>query len=205
MNRFNRPSFLRMDALKEIGNIGAAHAVTGLSELLHKRIDVAVTDVDIIPLGIIYKLFSGPESMVSVVYIEGYSEGFRGMMFLIFPHPEAVRLVELATGKRMDGDRLRDEYSVSVLTEIGNIMCGCYLNTLAAFLDKRLMHSVPQVSHDMLGSVMDSILADLSQESDFALVLETAFTVAEGRCKGFLFFVPTSESLETIFAAIGVE
>ena len=145
MNRFNRPSFLRMDALKELGNIGAAHAVTGLSQLLQKRVDISVTDVDIIPLAIIYKLFNGPESIVSVVYIEGYSEGFRGMMFLIFPHPEAIKLVELATGKSMDGDRLQDEYSLSVLNEIGNIMCGCYLNTLSLFVKKRLMHSVPQV------------------------------------------------------------
>jgi chemotaxis protein CheC len=194
-----------MDALKELGNIGAAHAVTGLSELMQKRIDIAVTDVDIIPLEIIYKLFSGPESMVSVVYIEGYSEGFRGMMFLIFPHPEAVRLVELVTGQPHKDDRLSDEYSLSALTEVGNIMCGCYLNTLAEFLGKKLMHSVPQVSHDMLGSVMDSILVDLSREADFALVLETAFTIADGKCKGFLFFVPTSESLETIFSSIGVE
>lgn len=205
MNQFNRPSFLRMDALKELGNIGAAHAVTGLSELLHKRVDISVTDVDIIPLSIIYKLFNGPESMVSVVYIESYSEGFRGMMFLIFPHPEAIKLVELASGKHVDSDHLQDEYSLSVLTEIGNIMCGCYLKTLSNFISKSLMHSVPQVSHDMLGSVMDSILVDLSQDSDYAIVLETAFTISEGRCNGFLFFVPTSESLETIFAAIGVE
>ena len=69
-----RPSFMRIDALKELGNIGSAHAITGLSELLSKRVDVAITSVDIIPLHIIYNLFNGPESMVSVVYIEGYSE-----------------------------------------------------------------------------------------------------------------------------------
>jgi chemotaxis protein CheC len=67
------------------------------------------------------------------------------------------------------------------------------------------MHSVPQISHDMLGAVMDSILVDLSLESDYALVLETAFMLAAGECRGFLFFVPTSDSLEAIFEAIGVE
>ena len=103
MSPIKRPSYLRIDALKELGNIGAGHAVTGLAKLLKKRIDVNVTSVDLIPVKIIYNFFNGPESMVSVVYIEGYSEGFRGMMFLIFPHPEATRLVELATGKIADG------------------------------------------------------------------------------------------------------
>jgi chemotaxis protein CheC len=205
MNPIKRPSYLRIDALKELGNIGAAHAITGLSDLLHKRIDVSVTNVDIIPLQIIYTLFNGPDSMVTVVYVEGYSDKFRGMLFLIFPHPESAKLIELVTGKPYQEEKINDEYSLSILKEIGNIMCGCYLNTFATFLDKKLMHSVPQISHDMLGAVMDSILVDLSLESDYALVLETAFTLTRGECKGFLFFVPTSESLETIFNAIGVE
>jgi len=46
---------------------------------------------------------------------------------------------------------------------------------------------------------------DLSMESDYALVLETAFTLGANGCKGFLFFVPTQESLETIFESIGVD
>ena len=196
---------MRIDALKELGNIGSAHAITGLSELLCKRVDVAITSVDIIPLNVIYNLFNGPESMVSVIYIEGYSEDFRGMMFLIFPHPESVRLVELATGKILDENIIKDEYSLSTLREIGNIMCGCYLNALSTFINRKVMHSVPQISHDMLGAVMDSVLIDLSVENDYALVLETAFTLTDGRCKGFLFFVPTSDSLSMIYNEIGVE
>jgi len=205
MSPIKRPSYLRIDALKELGNIGSAHAITGLSELLKKRIDVSITNVDIIPLQIIYTLFNGPESMVSVVYLEGYSEDFRGMMFLIFPHPEAQKMVGMATGSKVKELVVSDEMALSSLKEIGNIMCGCYLNTLAMFIGRRIMHSVPQISNDMLGAVMDSILVDLSLESDYAIVLETAFSLTQNECKGFLFFIPTSESIDTIFNAINVE
>jgi len=205
MSPIKRPSYLRIDALKELGNIGSAHAITGLSELLKRRIDVSITNVDIIPLQIIYTLFNGPESMVSVVYLEGYSEDFRGMMFLIFPHPEAQKMVEMATGSKVKDLVVSDEMALSSLKEIGNIMCGCYLNTLAMFIGRRIMHSVPQISNDMLGAVMDSILVDLSLESDYAIVLETAFSLTQNECKGFLFFIPTSESIDTIFNAINVE
>jgi chemotaxis protein CheC len=187
-----------------LGNIGSAHAVTGLSKLMKRRIDVSISNVDIVPLQIIYTLFNGPESMVSVVYLEGYNENFRGMMFLIFPFPEADRMIEMVSkGSPKDVDT--EEFNLSVLKEVGNIMCGCYLNTLAVFLKNKIMHSVPQVSKDMLGAVMDSILADLSVDSDYAIVVETAFRFTDDQCKGFLFFIPTSESLEMIFDAIGVE
>ncbi len=205
MNPIKRPSFLRVDALKELGNIGSAHAVTGLSELMNRRIDISVTSVDILPLKIVYTLFNGPESMVSIVYLEGYCEDFRGMMFLIFPHPEALKLVEMVTSKPANEQCLSDEYYLSILKETGNIMCGCYMKTLSNFINKKLMHSVPQISHDMLGAVMDSILVDLSLESDYALVVETAFKFSSGDCNGFLFFIPTSESLETIFSELGID
>jgi chemotaxis protein CheC len=161
--------------------------------------------VDIIPLQIIYTLFNGPESMISVVYLEGYSENFRGMMFLLFPHPEAEKMIEMATGKPVEGPNITDEFALSTLKEIGNIMCGCYLNIFSTFIGKKIMHSVPQVSYDMLGAVMDSILVDLSLESDYAIVLETAFTLTKDECKGFLFFIPTSDSIDTIFDAIDVD
>ena len=204
MNLIKRPSYLKIDALKELGNIGSAHAITGLSKLMKKRIDVSITNVDIIPLQIIYTLFNGPESMVSVVYLEGYNEKFRGMMFLIFPFPEADKMIGMIS-KDPPNDVSADEFNLSVLKEVGNIMCGCYLNTLSIFLKSRIMQSVPQVSKDMLGAVMDSILVDLSVDSDYAIVLETAFNFTDENCKGFLFFIPTTESLEMIFDVIGVE
>ncbi len=205
MSPIKRPSFLRIDALKELGNIGSAHAITGLADLLKKRIDVSITNVDIIPLQIIYTLFNGPESMVSVVYLEGYSDDFKGMMFLIFPYPEANKMVEMARGCDIEEGVISDEMSLSTLKEIGNIMCGCYLNTLSQFIDRKIMHSVPQFSNDMLGAVMDSILIDLSLESDYAIVLETAFSLPQNQCKGFLFFIPAADSVDVLFNAIGIE
>ena len=38
-------SLLHLDVLKEIGNIGAAHAATALSDLLQKKIDMRVPNV----------------------------------------------------------------------------------------------------------------------------------------------------------------
>jgi len=121
------------------------------------------------------------------------------MMFLIFPYPESLRLVELATGggqrTRRSGTSTRCPFS----REIGNIMCGCYLNALAAFVHKKIMHSVPQVSHDMLGAVMIRCSWTSAWNPNYALVLETAFTLARTSARVFSFFVPTADSLRDNF------
>src|SRR6056297_1869464 len=137
MNLIERQSYLKLDALKELGNISSAHAITGLSELMKKRIDVSITNVDIIPLKIINTLFNGPESMVSVVYLEGYNENFKGKMFLILSYPEADKMVSMVSNRRPE-DVDPDEYNLSVLKEVGNIMCGCYLNTMSVFLGNKI-------------------------------------------------------------------
>ena len=68
------------------------------------------------------------------------------------------------------------------------------------------MQSVPQVSHDMLGAVMDSVLVDLSMESDYALVLETAFTLGANEMQGISLLRSDGRNrLDTIFESIGVD
>ncbi|HET9869860.1 MAG TPA: chemotaxis protein CheC, partial [bacterium] len=40
----------QIDALKEVGNIGAGHGATALSQLLGKRINITVPNASILPL-----------------------------------------------------------------------------------------------------------------------------------------------------------
>ena len=52
----------QLDILKELGNIGAGHAITALSELIEDRVDVSLTAVNIIPFWIIPDLFEDPNT-----------------------------------------------------------------------------------------------------------------------------------------------
>ena len=56
------------DMLKEIGNIGTGNAVTALSRLVKKKIDVTLTDVGIIPLDEMPEQFGGPKEKVCGIF-----------------------------------------------------------------------------------------------------------------------------------------
>ena len=75
---------IHLDVLKEIGNIGAAHAATALSSLLNKKIDMKVPKVEMVSFDDMMDLAGGPDNVVTAIYlrIEG---DVSGSMFFILP------------------------------------------------------------------------------------------------------------------------
>lgn len=49
MGVYNRFEAFELDVLREVGNIGAGNAVTALSTLLNKPVDMAVPKVSLLP------------------------------------------------------------------------------------------------------------------------------------------------------------
>ena len=54
----------QLDSLMELGNIGSGHAITALSQLMDKRIDMSLTSVDMIPFWKLPEKFGGEETEV---------------------------------------------------------------------------------------------------------------------------------------------
>jgi chemotaxis protein CheY-P-specific phosphatase CheC len=59
---------------------------------------------------------------------------------------------------------------------------------LYKFLDINILPSVPDMATDMLGSVADTVLAEIMQTSDTALVFKVSLRVEEEGITGQLFF-----------------
>ena len=60
---------VQMDALREIGNVGAGNSATALSQIINHRIDMNVPQVSIVPLGDVPDLVGGPDVMVVGVFL----------------------------------------------------------------------------------------------------------------------------------------
>ena len=69
MNFSQKITSLHLDVLKEIGNIGAAHAATALSDLLEKKIDMHVPKVEMVPFNDMMELAGGSETVVVGIYL----------------------------------------------------------------------------------------------------------------------------------------
>ncbi|RFU71309.1 chemotaxis protein CheC [Peribacillus saganii] len=207
MTFINKISSIHLDILKEIGNIGAGHAATALSTLLNKKIDMNVPNVRILSFDEMMELAGGPDNVVASVFLRIDGEA-PGSMYFILSLTQASHFIKQMTGE--DGFSFDSvpysEISVSALQELGNILSGSYLSSLSDFTNLNLYPSVPALSIDMAGAVLSHGLLELSQVSDYAIVIDTELTdQEEANCvDGHFFLLPDPDSFEIFFASLGV-
>lgn len=206
MDKFSQ---FKLDILKEIGNIGAGNAATSLSLLLNKPINMTVPSVRIASFDETMELAGGPEHVVAVVYLRMEGE-LEGSMFFVLSIQQAVGFIQKMTGNPMfsfDYEQL-DEFSLSALQELGNIIAGSYLSALSDFTGMRISPSVPELGIDMAGAILGYGLVEFSQVGDFAIIIDTFLSesdvVDEQDINGHFFLLPSPESFGAIFNALGV-
>jgi chemotaxis protein CheC len=197
-------SATQMDALKEIGNVGAGNSATALSQIIDRKIEMNVPEVSIVPLGDVPDLVGGPDAMVVGVFLRVYGEAPGNILFLL-PKESAFYLVDTLMGKSHGDTKNLDFMDESALMEIGNILAGAYLNALFNFTKLTLLPSIPALAVDMAGAILSVVLVQLGQMGDHALVIETEFLAEEDGIRGHFFLVPDPGSLDTILSAVGVE
>lgn len=194
----------QLDALREIGNIGAGNSATALSQLINRRIEMNVPKVSIVPLEEVPELVGGPETVVVGVFLRVYGKAPSNILFLM-PRDSAFYLVDTLMGKQRGETKALDFMDESALMEIGNILSGAYLNALFNFTQLALLPSIPALAMDMAGAILNVVLVQLGQMGDQALVIETKFISEDDGINGHFFLVPDPGSLETILSAVGVE
>lgn len=200
---------LHLDILKEIGNIGAAHAATSLSNLVGRKIDMRVPNVDMVNFTDMMELAGGSETVVVGIYlrIEGDVEG---SMFFILPVEQANRFIQrLIQDEQFDfSNNLVSEIGLSAMQELGNILSGSYLSALSDFTGLKIYPTVPGLAVDMFGAIISIGLIEISQISDHVIVINTSiFEEGYGDCeevRGHFFLLPDPESFESLFNALGV-
>lgn len=194
---------VQLDALREIGNVGAGNSATALSQIINHRIDMNVPQVSIVPITDVPDLVGGPDVMVAGVFLRVYGAAPSNILFLL-PQESAFYLVDMILGKPHGETKTLDFMDESALMEIGNILAGAYLNALFNLTKLSLLPSIPALAMDMAGAILSVVLIQLGQMGDHALVIETEFQADEDGIKGHFFLVPDPGSLDTILTAVGV-
>lgn len=195
---------LQLDALREIGNIGAGNSATALSQIINKKIDMNVPKVAFVPIENVPDLVGGADTIVVGIFLRVYGKAPSNILFLM-PQKSAFYLVDTLLGKPKGTTQSLDAMDESALKEIGNILSGAYLNAFFNFTHISMLPSIPAMAMDMAGAILNVVLIQLGQMGDQAMVIETEFLSEEEGINGHFFLVPDPGSLSTLIKAVGVE
>jgi chemotaxis protein CheC len=191
-----------IDVLKEIGNIGAGNAATSLAKMLNKKVDMEVPQVKILEFADVPKLIGGEESLVTGVYfnLEG---DLTGSFLFLLDEESALGLLNLMMPMEF---KEFDEMSNSALMEVGNILSGAYISSLAALTNLNISISVPSISYDMAGAILSVPAIQFGMVSDQVLIVENEFfdDDKEDMISGYFLLVPDLESYDVLLKSLGI-
>ncbi|MEV3238445.1 chemotaxis protein CheC [Paenibacillus larvae] len=203
MEELRQLADFQLDVLKEVGNIGAGHAATALSTLLSKPVDMTVPSVRLVPFESIAESVGGDEQIVLAVFLRVLGDA-PGNMFFIMDTASAKNLLRSMAGMDITSYEKFSEMEYSALGEIGNILVGSYVSSLADFTGLSLSPTVPSLAIDMAGAVLSFGLLQFGQMGDQALLIDIKFLEGQEEVRGHFFLIPDPESFGMIFSALGV-
>lgn len=203
MEMFNRFEVIQMDVLKEVGNIGAGNAATALSQLLNRPIDMGVPTVQMLPFEEVAEKVGGDERIVVTVFLRVEGEAPGNLFFMMTPEAAKMLLNRLAGFELREGLAFTD-MEQSALSEIGNILAGSYLSSLADFTNLSMYPTVPGLAIDMAGAILSYGLLQFGEMGDDALLIDTSFFEGEDQVEGQFFLIPDPPSFAKIFESLGV-
>src|SRR5687767_15638129 len=195
----------RLDALKEVANIGAGHAATALSLMTGARIMIDVPTVNVAPLDEIIPGIADADSQIVSVLMEMHGS-LIGHTLLALPLATGRRLADLMLRRERRPGGILDVLEESALKEAGNILGGAYMTALSEFLGMTLLPSPPRLTVGTTRQVMEEHKRQAA-DAAAACCVETEFTFEEigERFRGFFLLLPDAASFDAIFRAVRVK
>jgi chemotaxis protein CheC len=193
----SRYTDIQLDALRELANIGSGTASTALSTLLARSVDISVPSAFVMPMAEAVGTIGDPESEATGVVL-GIVGEMPGSVLLLFTPKDA----ELMCG--LLGVEAGSEFGVSALMEIGNIVGASYINALGQMIGMDLEPTPPAAATDMLGAIVETVLAERAGAGDVALLLDSDLVVEGEDCSVSFLLVPDQGGVDQMLERLGV-
>jgi chemotaxis protein CheC len=188
---------IQLDALRELANIGSGQASGALSSMLGRSVDITVPSASVLPMAEAVGTIGDPEAEYTGVVIPIVGEMPASVLLLFTPKDAELmcRLLGVESGT---------EIGVSALMEIGNIVGTSYINALAEMTGMELEPAPPGAATDMLGAIVESILAERAGAGDSALLLDSDLVVEREDCSVSFLLVPDAGGVELMLGRLGL-
>lgn len=167
-----------------------------------------VPQVEMVSFNDMMERVGGAETFVTGIYLRIEGDVAGGMFFIMSVEQANQLIRKLIHEKSFDFAQSPSELGLSAMQEMGNILSGSYLSALSDFTKLKLYPTPPALASDMFGAIISIGLIEVSQISDYVIVIDTSIIEHEENAKeevsGHFFLIPDPNSFSTIFTSLGV-
>jgi chemotaxis protein CheC len=188
---------MHKDVLLEIGNIGTGNALTSLSQLTNKPIQMDLPRIRVTDLNSLQGIIDFPGDQNAGVVIDVHGDLDCVITFLL-NEQFAGTIAEELTGEPVSDLSRMDEMQESSIREVGNIMCNAYLNALASMLESEFSVSLPNLKLGTCTDILDTYLNNFQDETIELLFIENTFYYLDQAFVSYILLHPKFESLRRI-------
>lgn len=193
-----------IDILKEIGNIGAGNAVTSLSQMLSKRIDMNVPEVSLLNYDDVIDSIGGAENVVVGILV-GFEGEIDGVILFLLKKEFVHLILNSLLGTELHNFEEISELEMSALSEIGNIMVSSYVNSISTLTSMKIDISVPSLNVDMSGALLDAVTAEFSEAADKVIFIKEKYFCQNETVYSHMLLLPSMTSLEILLKRFGID
>lgn len=188
-----------LDALKEVGNMGAGNASGALSGILNKKVVLEIPGVHLTATQEIPKLIGGPQKLVVGIY-NSIAGDVSGTMLVVMPTKNAMLLADVMQNKKLGSTLNLDNASQAKLKEMGDVVSKTYLESIKSFLDIKIDRNPQRIVATFGESLVDLVLLGVREK--FAFFINTNFKIPDVNVEGKFILLIAIESITKIMEAI---
>ena len=202
---FEKLSEFQLDALREVGNIGAGHAAVALTQFLNRSTYMSIPNVALDRVKSIHKLVKMPADQdLAIISLNTVSD-VKYSLLVFFDRESVVKIVDLMTTEPdLEGKDL-SEFSPlfkSLIKETGSILLLKYVEALNYFLGVNSFPSPPKLRFGSIDSLQDHELKDNTQEVPAVLVVECDIFTSKRNIAVDLAIVPHTETFDQFMKSL---
>lgn len=200
----------QLDALKEIGTVGAGNAATAMSQFFTRRVTIDVTRVELLNLQEVSGagfLKSGLKELNLIVHLKILGK-LKGQMWILYPRQSALLMIATLTKKEIGSIDIFSREDESVISETSHILCCSYLNAIGEFLGLHyLIPSIAQIALDKIEHFLGEVLREKSTaqgENNYILPIENNLVIEGAEIKLLVIFLLEYDSVHKTLKLVGL-
>ena len=163
-----------LDMLKTITDEGFRNAADGFSGMVGRKIEVSDPTLELVPLLTIPTMVGGLEDDAVGVYLR-FEGDMPGQIMMVIPYQKALELSDLLMGVPQGTTQSFGSLERSALGELGNLCGSFFLNSIAKTVNANFRPSPPAVMVDMVGAILDIVVATVGGVSEHVLLVHANF------------------------------